>query len=424
MYLKCNSINYIFRENNVIIFVVIYMKQVVIIGGGAAGLTAAITAAKNGKQVTILERNQKCGKKILITGNGRCNFWNQDQNLNHYHSSSTLLNKFITEERQNTVLKFFDSLGIVYKIKNGYYYPFSNQALTIQNALLKECEKLNIEIINNILVTQIIKKDCFIINPNKENIKAKNVIITTGSKAAPKTGSDGLGYDLLKSFNHNIISPSPSLVQLEGNEKYFKNWSGIRCEVKTSLYINNKYIKQETGEIQLTDYGVSGICIFNLSGQAAIALKNNENVVVSINFMPFTNNAETFLKTLDKNSSLKTISELLEGFLHYKLIDIILKKANIKRNIIFKNLSKIELNNLITTLTNFQIKITNTHSLDHAQVCSGGIPLEEINPETLESLKIKNLYLAGEIIDIDGDCGGYNLGWAWMSGIIAGKNVK
>lgn len=401
------------------------MKQVVIIGGGASGLTAAITAARNGKDVTIIEKNNKCGKKLLITGNGKCNFWNQDQNINHYHSSTPdILKNFITKERQNTVLNFFDSLGLVPKIKNGYYYPFSNQASSIQNILLQECQKLNIQIINDVNVEEIIKKDCFIINPNKENIKAKNIILATGSKAAPKTGSDGSGYDLAKKLGHSIIPPLPSLVQLKGNETYFKNWSGIRCDVIANLYIDNTFAKKELGEIQLTDYGVSGICIFNLSSKAAIALNNHQKVTLKINFMPFTQNPKQYLKTLNQNAYKKTISELLEGFLHYKLIDIILKKANIKRNIPLNTLSENELNNLIKTLTEFELKINMTHTLDHAQVCSGGVPLTEINSQTLESLKTKNLYFTGEIIDIDGDCGGYNLGWAWMSGIIAGKNVK
>ncbi len=401
------------------------MKEVVIVGGGASGLTAAITAARNGKDVTIIERNNKCGKKILITGNGRCNFWNTDENLSHFHSSnSNLLKEFITDERKNSILKFFDSLGLAYKTKNGYYYPFSNQAFTVENALLSECKKLNIKIINDITVEKIIKKDCFIINPDKEKITAKNIIIATGSKAAPKTGSDGLGYEISKSLGHNIITPLPSLVQLKADEPYFKNWSGIRTDVKVNLLINHKYIKSETGEVQLTNYGLSGICIFNLSGETAKALNQNKNVIISINFIPFASNPKTFLQNLNKNSYHKTISELLEGILHYKLVDIIIKKTHLKRDLLLNTLTDNELNNLIKTLTDFQIEILDTHTLDHAQVCSGGIPLTEINSKTLESLKVKNLYFTGEIIDIDGDCGGYNLGWAWMSGIIAGKNVK
>ena len=363
-------------------------------------------------------------KKLLLTGNGKCNFWNKEQNITHYHSSSPLIKNFITEKRQNSVLSFFDSLGIIYKEKNNYYYPFTNQALTIYNALLLECQKLGIKIINDITVEKIIKEDCFIINPEKENIKAKTIIIAAGSKAMSKTGSDGLGYTLAKSLGHTIIKPLPSLVQLKGEESYFKNWSGIRSHVLASLYIDNTLIKKEEGEVQLTNYGLSGICIFNLSGLAAKALDKNKKVEISLNFMSFTQNYKNFLKDLNKKSSNKTINELLEGFLNYKLIDIILKKANIKRNLKLNTLSEIELNKLIENLTNFKIKITSTNTLEHAQVCSGGIPLEEINNETLESLKVKNLYFVGEIIDIDGDCGGYNLGWAWMSGIVAGKNVK
>ena len=403
---------------------VIQMENILIIGAGPAGLTAAIVAARNGKKVTIIERNSKCGKKLLLTGNGKCNFWNKEQNITHYHSSSPLIKNFITEKRQHSVLSFFDSLGIVYKEKNNYYYPFTNQALTIYNALLLECQKLGIKIINDITVEKIIKEDCFIINPEKENIKAKTIIIAAGSKAMSKTGSDGLGYTLAKSLGHTIIKPLPSLVQLKGEESYFKNWSGIRSHVLASLYIDNTLIKKEEGEVQLTNYGLSGICIFNLSGLAAKALDKNKKVEISLNFMSFTQNYKDFLKDLNKKSSNKTINELLEGFLNYKLIDIILKKANIKRNLKLNTLSEIELNKLIENLTNFKIKITNTNTLEHAQVCSGGIPLEEINNETLESLKVKNLYFVGEIIDIDGDCGGYNLGWAWMSGIVAGKTVK
>lgn len=408
----------------VIISMVIQMENILIIGAGPAGLTAAIVAARNGKKVTITERNSKCGKKLLLTGNGKCNFWNKEQNITHYHSSSPLIKNFITEKVQNSVLSFFDSLGIIYKEKNNYYYPFTNQALTIYNALLLECQKLGIKIINDITVDKIIKEDCFIINPEKENIKAKTIIIAAGSKAMSKTGSDGLGYTLAKSLGHTIIKPLPSLVQLKGEESYFKNWSGIRSHVLASLYIDNTLIKKEEGEVQLTNYGLSGICIFNLSGLAAKALDKNKKVEISLNFMSFTQNYKDFLKDLNKKSSNKTINELLEGFLNYKLIDIILKKANIKRNLKLNTLSEIELNKLIENLTNFKIKITSTNTLEHAQVCSGGIPLEEINNETLESLKVKNLYFVGEIIDIDGDCGGYNLGWAWMSGIVAGKNVK
>ncbi len=395
------------------------MKEVVIIGGGASGIACAISAARAGRDVTILERNSKCGKKLLITGNGRCNFWNDDHDLCHYHSShNDLVSSFIDSD---CVLDFFDSLGLVYKVKNGGYYPFSNQALSVESILESELRKLNVEVITDFKVYKIVKFDgYFLIN---DCVKAKNVVIACGSKACSKTGCDGSGYDLALSLGHRLIKPLPSLVQLKGNEDYFKKWSGIRADVEVKLYECDSLVKSECGEIQLTDYGLSGICIFNLSGLVAKGLDNNLKEAIRINFMPWTDDVYVFLKKIDKSSYRKNIGELLEGFLHYKLVDIILKKCLIKRNIYLNNLSKNEVERLTYCLSNFEVLIDEVNSFEHAQVCQGGIPLDEINPSTMESLIVKNLYFAGEIVDIDGDCGGYNLGFAWMSGIKAGKNV-
>ncbi|MDD6323271.1 MAG: aminoacetone oxidase family FAD-binding enzyme [Bacilli bacterium] len=395
------------------------MKDVVIIGGGASGLAAAISAARLGATVTILEKNNKCGKKLLITGNGRCNFWNEDQDIVHYHSyNKDLLAEFL--DNDNFVLKFFDSLGIVYNNKGGCYYPFSNQALTVQNILVTECQRLGVEIIYNFDVFKVEKKDCFFIN---DKIKAKKVIVASGSKAASKTGSDGFGYDIALGFGHKITKVLPSLVQLKGDEDFFKKWSGIRVLSEVKLYENGKFIKKEFGELQLTDYGLSGICIFNLSGIVSSGLDKNFKEVVGINFMPWTNDALGELKKLNKESYHKNISELLEGFLNYKLVDIILKKAGIRRDIYLSNLSKDEMERLLRSLTDFKIDIFSTNSFEKAQVCQGGVSLKEINSKTMESLKVRNLFFIGEVVDIDGDCGGYNLGWAWISGIKAGRSV-
>ena len=395
------------------------MKDVVIIGGGASGLAAAISAARLGATVTILEKNNKCGKKLLITGNGRCNFWNEDQDIVHYHScNKDLLAEFL--DNDDYVLKFFDSLGIVYNNKGGCYYPFSNQALTVQNILVTECQRLGVEIIYNFDVFKVEKKDCFFIN---DKIKAKKVIVASGSKAASKTGSDGFGYNIALGFGHKITKVLPSLVQLKGDEDFFKKWSGIRVLSEVKLYENGKFIKKEFGELQLTDYGLSGICIFNLSGIVSSGLDKNFKEVVGINFMPWTNDALGELKKLDKESFHKNISEILEGFLNYKLVDIVLKKAGIRRDIYLSNLSKDEMERLLRSLTDFKIDVFSTNSFEKAQVCQGGVSLKEINSKTMESLKVKNLFFIGEVVDIDGDCGGYNLGWAWISGIKAGRSV-
>lgn len=401
------------------------MKHIVIVGGGAAGLISSIYAKTSTNKVTILERNSLCGKKLLATGNGKCNYWNEDQKISHYHSNSEkILTSIITEEKQQEALSFFDSLGIVPKIKNGYYYPFSNQATTIKNALEQEVKRKNIDIKYNFLVESIIKEnDYFIIKSQNEVIKADKVIIATGSKASPKTGSDGLGYELIKKLGHTVIEPLPALVQLRTTGNYLKKWAGIRTDVKVTLFENNKLIKEEQGEIQLTDYGISGICIFNLSRYVAIGLLKNNIEEVYINFLPFIKDSkEAYLTRLFNNK--KAIKEQLEGILNNKLVSVILDESHINENISFNDLNELEKTSLITNLVNFKVKITATNSYDQAQVCSGGVPLTEINTNTMESKIVKDLYIVGELLDVDGDCGGYNLGFAWMSGITAGKGCS
>ena len=406
------------------------MQNIVIIGGGASGLVAAITAAKKGKNVLLLEKNNICGKKILVTGNGRCNYFNEEQNIAHYRSDNKeKLEKIITKSNTDKVLDFFTELGIEPKIKNGYYYPFSNQATSIQNALISELKNLKVEVKNNIDVQKIIKEEnCFKIITDKETFFAEKIILATGSKASPKTGSDGIGYKICKELGHKIIKPLPALVQLRGNEKYFKDWNGIRADVLIELYENNKKIAEEIGEIQLTDYGISGICVMNLSGRVARGLNENKNEKVKINFLHGLNiytKAECYDFINKRNNLLanRTIIELLEGILNYKLINVLLKKSNINNKKTWNDLTQKEKEILISNIVELEIYILDINSFDKSQVCSGGIPLNEININTMESNIINGLYIIGELLDVDGDCGGYNLTWAWLSGIIAGENI-
>lgn len=402
------------------------MKKVVIIGGGASGLISSIFAKNKDNEVIILERNSICGKKILATGNGRCNYWNEDQNLRHYNSTSkNLLEKIITLDNQKQIMELFDRIGIVPKIKNGYYYPTSNQAISIRNALVTEATKLGVKIYQEALVDKVThSNNKYIVEFNNKKIIANSLIIATGSKASPKTGSTGIGYTLAKSLGHTIIEPLPALVQLVGQGKYFTSWDGIRSDVNVSLYAANKFIKEETGEIQLTSYGVSGICIFNLSRFASAYLKENKKVEVVINFLPWLK--EDAITYFDKRTSLmpsRTIFELLEGLLNNKLLNTFLSILKLDESRKWTNMSKQEKINLINILTNFHLPIIDTKSFDNAQVCSGGVDLTEINPNTMESLINKNLYIVGELLDVDGDCGGYNLSFAWISGMLAGKSI-
>ncbi len=406
------------------------MTKIIVVGGGASGLVAAISAKRSGAEVIVLERNDTLAKKILITGNGKCNYWNEDQNLNHYHSSSEeLLKDIITLENQKKVLNFFDELGIIPKIKNGYYYPYSNQAVAIKAALINEIENLKIEVLNNMFVEKIEKEnDKFLVFTKNKTFSSDSVIIATGSKAAPKTGSDGNGYLLAKKFGHKIVPILPSLTQIYGDSFYYKEWNGIRLEAKVSLYEDDKLIKEETGEIHLTDYGVSGICIFNLSGLAAKGLAKKRKEIVLINFVPDLcfNNCTDFVKWLDKrnrNLNNRTIAKLFDGFINYKLVYLFLKLVQINPNLLWQDISDEKKLLLADIIINHKLNVLKVNDFLKAQVCSGGVNLSEINPKTMESFKVKNLYFTGEILDVDGDCGGYNLSFAWISGILAGEDI-
>lgn len=399
--------------------------KVAIIGGGASGLMSAIEACNGKNEVTIYEKNNKCGKKILITGNGRCNYFNDDFTINHYNSNNIdILESIINMDSKNKILNIFDSIGIVSRIQNGYYYPISNQSSTIQQALIIEAKLRGVKFAYDTDITNITYDNKFIIHTNNNEYYADKLVLATGSKSSPKTGSDGLGYELAKHFGHSIIKPLPSLVQLIGNEKYFKDWAGVRSDVKVTLYENDKYVKQVTGEIQLTDYGVSGICIFQLSSKVVRGLYNKNKEVIEINFLPWLD--EDIKSYFNKRSNLlksRTISELLDGLLNYKLVNLVLKKNNIASNISYFDLTDKEKNNLFNDLVKFKLEITGNKGFEFSQVCSGGIPLTEININTMESKKQNGLYIVGELLDVDGECGGYNLGFAWLSGILAGQSI-
>lgn len=406
------------------------MSKVVIVGGGASGLVAAIYAARKGNDVLILEKKEVVGKKILATGNGRCNYFNSDQNIEHFKSAENeRIKDVINKENQNEILDFFYDIGIEPKIKNGYYYPLSNQAVTVRDALLKEAQMSNVEIKTETNVQNITKEgQKFAIFNSEEKIYADKVILACGSKAALKNDYDANGYKLCEEFGINIVKPLPALVQLKGKEKFFKKWNGIRADAKVELYENGIKKIEDVGEIQLTDYGISGICVFNLSGMAIRGLDKGNKEQVKINFLYNIglNEKEDFVKWMDmRNERIqdRTICELLYGVLNKKLVDILLKEANVDESLVWNNLSEKEKIEFARMIVDLKIDITGSNSFDKAQVCSGGVSLKEMNLLTMESKKVQDLFIVGELLDVNGDCGGYNLEWAWITGMIAGKSV-
>ena len=299
----------------------------------------------------------------------------------------------------------------------------------IQNILLTELKSRKIKIVTEEIVENIkYSNNQFIIKTNLNNYKADNVILATGSKACYDTIYDDIGYNIAKSFGHKIIPVLPGLVQLKGEENYFKDWNGIRSDAKVSLYIDNKLVKEEVGEIQLTNYGISGICTMQLSNYAVSGISQNKDVSININFLDFLNisNASEFLEFIKERSDKllnRTISELFDGVINYKLANLFFKLTKIKLDAKVKELNNDQLLKLGECFTAFNLKITGYNSFKEAQICLGGVSLNEVNPKTFESFKQKGLYIVGELLDVNGDCGGYNLGFAWLSGILAGEHL-
>ena len=401
------------------------MCDVIIIGAGASGIVSSIFAKKKNNRVIVLERNDKSLKKLLMTGNGRCNYMNESYSTKNYHSEDIdIVDKIISSNNIEMVKKFFDSIGVIPKIKNGYFYPYSNQAISIKNMLEEKALSLGVEIKYNSLVTDINKvNDKFEVICNDEKMYCDNLVIATGSKAYPITGSDGLGYNFLSKFNHTIVEVVPALVQLTSDFKYLKLWDGVRSDVTLELFEDDKYVDTETGEIQLTNYGISGICTFNLSHYVTRGI-NNHKYTISINFVPFIDTLITpWMDDYSKKNSNKNIYSLLEGFLNTKLIDIILKVSNIDGNRYYKDLSNEEKLVLCKNLKGLKINITGSKGFDSSQICSGGVKLSEIDYNTFESKVVSNLYITGELLDMNGVCGGYNLTTCWISGILSGKAI-
>lgn len=403
------------------------MRHVAVIGGGAAGMMAAITSAREGARVTILEHKDRIGKKILSTGNGRCNFTNTYQTPACYRSDNrdfawNIIQKFNVEK----TISFFKELGIYPKDRNGYLYPYSDQAAAILEVLQIEVAKLDICVMTeiNVLDIQPVKRGIRI-TTDKKTITADSVILACGSKAAPVTGSDGSGYQLAKLFGHRIVPVLPALVQLRCAEKFYKSISGVRVQGTVEIYADDIFLASDTGEIQLTNYGISGIPVFQVSRYAAKALYKKQSVTAVLNFMPDMNKDE-FLLFLQERITLcpyKTLDEFFTGVFPKKLCELWIRLSRLPKEMRVSDLSGEQLEKLVLLIQHLRTHITETNSFEQAQICCGGVDTTEINPDTLESNYVPGIYFAGELLDVDGICGGYNLQWAWSSGYVAGKEA-
>lgn len=390
-----------------------------VIGGGASGLAAAIAAAENGAQVTVYESGARCGRKILATGNGRCNMTNINAGLNNYHGREPgFIKGAMKRFWVNETIDFFEELGIVTKIEDkGKVYPYSDQASAVLDVLRIRCAADGVNTVTGFEVSEIKKtRNGFLISSYKgETARADKVIIATGGKAAPDLGSKGAGYELLKAFGHRITELRPSLVQLRTEGDTAGKLKGIKFTGTAKM---GKYA--EEGEILFTDYGISGPPVFSLSSR----YENQKEIELDL---MSAYSAEELINMLymriGRNPDIP-LESFFVGMLNKRIGQVLLKElgiAPLSRKAC--TLSEKEIHACAEGIKHWKFGIAGTQSWNNAQVTKGGAMTEDFNPSTMESKLVKGLYAAGEVLDIDGDCGGYNLQWAWSSGIIAGRSA-
>ena len=413
--------------------------DVVVIGAGAAGMTAAIFAARGASKVCVIEHRSEPGKKILQTGNGRCNLTHETVKAEDYGFTDKYKTDFLKSALESfgveETLAFFDSLGVPVRNKGGYIYPYSCTALSVRNALWDEMKRLGVEIMADTGVKSVsdgdtlklslvtLKKQDAAERITEHDIFTKKLILATGLCAAPKTGSDGSGIELAKKLGLNVKTPLPSLVKLKCRDDSCKPASGVRHITRVEIMAGGKVVGEDTGEVQFTDDGISGIPVFNVSGNVSEALHEGRLVSAHLDLLPdiTKEQCEDFIEKKYDLMQERKIYGFFGGLIPVKLLTAVARSLGISAEKRTGDIGKERVGQLLTKCKKWELEIKETYGFDHAQVCRGGVDLSRLDPETMQVKETPGLFIAGELADIDGPCGGYNLQWAWTSGAIAGR---
>ncbi|MBQ9550556.1 MAG: aminoacetone oxidase family FAD-binding enzyme [Lachnospiraceae bacterium] len=411
------------------------MKKIAVIGAGASGMMAAIAAAENAR-VSLFDKNDIPGRKLLQTGNGKCNFLNESDPVPHFRGSiadSGILSGIFESYDRDRILGLFSSFGLLYHKKNGGYYPRSDSAASLNDVLIGVMKEREVIFHPQIQVKGIEKKgdqfflDLFHLKHNKrskDETPFDAVIVATGGKAAPKTGSTGDGYYFAEGFGLSVAKPLPALTRLLSPDPFF-NDNTVRASVSVKLFIDDSFTAASQGELQVNAGGPSGICIFDLSGRAARALNEGRSCRISVDFLPELDVEELFsllLRKAERIGAEDPPSSLFNGIFSDRLSVNICEKLE---NLLFKGrsfhgiLSDSLIRDIAVLIKDMSFDISGTGEFAISQVTSGGITAESLNPD-LSAKNVPGLFFTGECLDADGDCGGFNLHWAWASGLTAG----
>lgn len=395
--------------------------NVCVIGGGAAGMLAALTAAENGHRVLLLERQSRVGRKLLATGNGRCNLSNYHVSPAHYHGGAGFCDFALSQFDVGETLQYFASLGLLTVSEaSGRIYPMSNMAGSVLDVLRYALERPEIDLQTGQTVTAVRKMpEGFSVKTETDTFSARRLILAAGGAAGSKVGGGMDGYRLAKSLGHHRTALYPSLVQLKTDPTYPRALKGVKAQCGISICRGSQMLARNSGEVLFTEYGVSGPAIFDLSRSVSAG---GSDLTCLLNFFPDWEEAEVLHWLSQRQAAMAAheASTLLTGSCHTRLGQMICKSAGFT-NQRAAGLTRDDLRRIARQATHFALPITGTCGFDQAQVTAGGLDTSEFDPRTLQSRLVPGLYACGELLDIDGDCGGYNLQWAWSSGRLAGK---
>lgn len=413
--------------------------NVAVIGGGASGMIASIRLAQGGCEVSVFEHMPRMGKKILVTGSGKCNISNTDMDFKHFHGGfEHLISEVLNRCPPDKTKSFFEDIGLFFKERNGYLYPYSEQASAVVDVLRFTIRDLGIEVYTEADIQSI--TECDESQPGVEGrfkIKTKNatlyfdrVVICCGSNAARNTGSDGSGYKIARTLGHTVIKPLPALTYLTCEEDFYPSIAGIRTKAGITLmkkagdFATYEILSSDVGELQLTKTGISGIAVFNLSYLAIKSLDGGSKVKASIDFLPEVcgDDVKELIKKRIELQPGRTCEELFIGLFAKPLGICICKRCGIDLRARCCSLDDKDINRLCGYIKNFDTIIKGYGDFEHAQVAQGGVSLDEVSC-FLESKIVAGLYFAGEILDVNGDCGGYNLQWAASSALCAAEHI-
>ena len=402
------------------------MVDMIVVGAGAAGLVAAITTARAGHTVTLLEQNTKIGKKILVSGNGKCNIDNKYISKNRFHGQHPDFIQEVLEDHDFEIVEqFFTSIGLeLIEGKEGKMFPMSLQASSVVELLEYEAKRVGVQIKCDSAVTSISKEaELFTVETSQGTKRCKRLLLASGSPAAPQLGGSNSGYAFATKMGHTLIPRHPSLVQLCSEEKWVRESAGVKIAGIAQLYANGEYVTEKKGDLLFTNYGISGLAILDLSREVSTRLANFDYSELNLDLMPELSKEKLTNLLLNRieEGSLKPLTLWMQGVLNKKLIHSILEQSKCKAKL-ESELNRKEVGKLVYAIKNLKLSINDTKGFKGAEVATGGINTTEVNPQTMESKLVPDLFFAGEILDVDGDRGGFNFHFAWVSGLRVGNN--